>query len=281
MAEHDVVSGEPADTATDEELQEDGDAGTDADDSQDADEDGVVVTIGEESPPPEESESAPEWVRTLRKSNREKDAELKRLREQVAQANQPAPATVVGPKPTLEACEFDAEKFERDLEAWHERKRTADAEETTKRTAAENANKAWQARLDHHSKLKSELKVKDFDEVDAILEDAMTVPQRGLIVHGADNSAVVFYALAKNPAKLKELASIQDPVKFAFAVAKLETQLKVTPRRTAPIPERTVRGTARGVVDNQLAKLEADADKTGDRSKVAEYRRQKREAGRK
>lgn len=283
MAENDVVSGEPADTATDEELQQDdASVDTEADDSQDADEDGVVVTIGEESPPPEDEQAAPAWVRELRKSNRDKDVELRRLREQIQTATQ-QPAVVVGQKPTLEASEFDTERFERDLEAWHERKRAADDEQATKRTAAESAQKAWQARLDNHSKLKGELKVKDFDDAEAILESVTSVTQRGLIVHGAENSALVFYALAKNPAKLKELASITDPVKFAFAVAKLETQLKVTPRKAAPLPERTVRGNASvtGTTDSKLEALRAEADRSGDRTKVAQYMKSMKAKGRK
>lgn len=283
-AENDVVSDEPANASADEELQrEDAPAGADdldADASTADDDDGVVITIGEESPPPEDEQAAPEWVRELRKSNREKDAELKRLREQVAQASRPAPV-VLGPKPSLEAADFDAERFERELEAWHERKRASDDDENKKRTAAETAKAAWDAQLERHSKQKSELKVKDFDEADAVVEATFSVTQRGLIVHGADNSAVLFYALAKNPKKAKELAAITDPVKFAFAVAKLETQLKVTPRR-APIPERTVRGSASTVSgDRELERLRAEADRTGDRTKVAKYMKDQKAKGRK
>ena len=71
-----------------------------------------------------------------------------------------------------------------------------------------------------------------------------------------------------------------DPVKFAFAVAKLETQLKVTNRKAAPPPESTVRGTGRvsGAVDSTLERLRADAEKTGDYSKVMQYKRQKRQS---
>ena len=46
------------------------------------------------------------------------------------------------------------------------------------------------------------------------------------------------YALGKNPKKAKELGEITDPVKFAFAVAKLETQLTVTSRKQVPPPEK-------------------------------------------
>ena len=90
----------------------------------------------------------------------------------------------------------------------------------------------------------------------------------------------MIYALGKNPTKAKELSAINDPVKFAFAVAKLETQLKVTNRKAAPPPESTVRGTGRvsGAVDSTLERLRADAEKTGDYSKVMQYKRQKRQS---
>lgn len=257
--------------------------GTEGEGSDDGAADEVVVTIGEESPTSDEDENrAPEWVRELRKSNREKDRRIRELEEQAKASAPAAQATVLGQKPTLQSCEYDEERFDRELEAWHERKRVADAEEQNKRTAAEQSRKAWEARLENHSKLKSELKVKDFDDAEAAVEATFSVTQRGLIVHGADNSALLFYALGKNPQKAKELASISDPVKFAFAVAKLETQLKVQPRKNAPVPERAVRGNAStaGTVDSQLARLEAEADRTGDRSKVAAYRREKGLTGR-
>ncbi|MCY1427445.1 hypothetical protein D9M71_432910 [compost metagenome] len=98
-------------------------------------------------------------------------------------------------------------------------------------------------------------------------------------MQGADNSALVVYALGKNAAKAKELAAIKDPVKFAFAIAKLETQLKVQAKKSAPAPERTVSGSApkSGAVDSSLERLREEAAKTGDYSKVTQYRKQQKE----
>ena len=97
----------------------------------------------------------------------------------------------------------------------------------------------------------------------------------GQSVNGTDIAAV---RVTKNPAKAKELSSITDPVKFAFAVAKLEAQLKVTPRKAPPPPERAVRGTApvSGTVDSTLERLREEAARTGDMSKVMAYRRQQK-----
>jgi hypothetical protein len=92
----------------------------------------------------------------------------------------------------------------------------------------------------------------------------------------------VIYALGKNPKKAAELAKLTDPVKFAFAVAKLEKELKVTNRRAAPAPERVVQGTGRvsGAVDSTLERLREEAARTGNMTKVLQYKRQKQAASR-
>ena len=96
-----------------------------------------------------------------------------------------------------------------------------------------------------------------------------------MILQGADNPALVVYALGKNTKRAKEIASIKDPVKFAFAVAKLETTLKVNSRKTPPPPEKTVSGSGNssGTVDSTLERLRGEASKSGDFSKVIAYKK--------
>jgi len=258
------------------------DAGTFDGAGTEGEDDEVVVSIGEEAPAAEDEEQAraPEWVRDLRKQNREKD---RKLREQEAEIQRlkgsSAPATVVvlGTKPTLENCDYNEQKFETELEAWHNRKRELDDQQRAKEDGERKARDAWQVKLNDYSKAKTALKVKDFDDAEDSVRESLSITQQGIILNGAENPAVMIYALGKNPKKAKELAAITDPVKFTFAVAKLETQLKVTPRKTAPVPERTVRGGGAGnsAVDSTLQKLMEEAAKTGDRTKVAAYHRNK------
>ena len=239
----------------------------------------VVVTIGEEPPPSEEDDAkAPEWVRELRKSHRELTRRNRELEEQ-AKSKTPAPEqVVVGEKPKLEDFDYDAEKFGAELEKWHERKRKADDANAKRQDDEKAAKAAWQSTLDAYGAAKAKLKVKDADDAEATAQEILSVTQQGVILAGADNPALVVYALGKNPKKAKELASIKNPVKFAFAVAKLETQVKATPRK-APPPERIVVGSASrsGTIDSHLEKLRAEADRTGDYSKVTAYRREKRQ----
>lgn len=240
----------------------------------------VVVAIEGEEPPEEETAPAPEWVKELRKNHREVVRKNRELEEKLQAVTAPQQKPVVQTtKPTLESCDYDAERFERDLEAWHAQKQAAEAEERSRQAAQAEANRAWQATLEGYGKAKTELKVKDFNEVEDVVKDTLSITQQGIILQGCKNAALTVYALGKNPKKAKELAAIKDPVKFAFAIADLENKLKVTNRKSAPPPERTVRGSGpvSGTVDSQLDRLRAEAEKTGNYTKVNAYKMQQRQ----
>lgn len=242
--------------------------------------DEVVVSIGEEAPPAEEEQRAPEWVRELRKANREKERRIRELEARLQTTQTEIKPVALGAKPKLEEFDYDADRFEQALDAWHERKRQHDLETEKVRQAEQAQQQAWQAKLEGYGKAKAELKVRDYEDAEAIAQEVFNVTQQGVILQGADNPALVIYALGKNPRKAADLAKINDPVKFAFAVAKLEKELKVTNRKAAPAPERIVQGTGRvsGAVDSTLERLREEAARTGNMTKVIQYKAQKRAA---
>lgn len=250
-------------------------------DDLDQPDDEVVVSIGEEAPPTEEEVRAPEWVRELRKTNREKERRIRELEAKLtATTTENKPVVTMGPKPKLEDHDYDADRYEQALDAWHERKRQHDLETETVKKSELEQHQAWQAKLDSYGKAKAELKVRDYEDAEETVQQLLNVTQQGVVLQGADNPALVIYALGKNPKKAKEIAEITDPVKFAFAVAKLEKELKVTNRRAAPAPERIVSGTGRssGAVDSTLDRLRDEAARTGNMTKVIQYKAQKRSA---
>jgi desulfoferrodoxin (superoxide reductase-like protein) len=259
-----------------------GDQGDDQDtENNEGDSDEVIVSIGEEAPPPEEQTHAPEWVRELRKTNRELQRQNRELQGKLQSTAQTETKPVVlGKKPSLEEHDYDADKFEAALADWFDRKRQADEANAKQEAEVMNQQKAWQAKLDGYGKAKAELRVKDFEDAEAVAQELFNITQQGVVLQGADNPALVIYALGKNPKKAKELSDIKDPVKFAFAVAKLEKELKVTNRKAAPPPERIVSGTGRvsGAVDSTLERLREEAARTGNMTKVIQYKRQKQAA---
>lgn len=234
------------------------------------------VQIGDE-PAPEEEQRAPDWVRDLRKQHRELAKRNRELEERLA-ANTTPTASTLGTKPTLEGCDYDAEKYERDLAAWFDRKRAQDAEAARIEQQQQAAQRAWQEKLAAYTSAKSELKVKDFEDAEALVQEQFNVTQQGILLQGLENAALVVYALGKNPKKARELAGITDPVKFAVAAGKLESQLKVTNRKPPPAPPRAITSTGpvSGTVDSHLERLRAEAERTGDFTKVLRYRRELR-----
>jgi hypothetical protein len=246
---------------------------------EETEEDDVIVSIGEETPPPDEQAQAPGWVKELRKANREKEKRIRELEAKLNQTPENKPL-VVGPKPRLEDHDWDADKYESALTDWFERKRQADAEAQKARQAEQAQQQAWQEKLDGYGKAKAELKVRDFEDAEAVAQEVFNVTQQGIMLQGSDNPALVIYALGKNPKKAAELSKIEDPVKFAFAVAKLEKDLKVTNRKAAPAPERMISSTGRvsGAVDSTLERLREEAARTGDMTKVIRYKQQKQAA---
>jgi hypothetical protein len=234
-----------------------------ADEEEAEDTEEVVVSIGEEAPPPEEHTPAPEWVKELRKTNRELQRQNRELQGRLQTAPPETKPVVIGNKPKLEDHDYDAEAYEEALANWFERKRQADDVNAKQEAEVMNQQKAWQAKLDGYGKAKAELRVKDFEDAEEVAQQVFSITQQGVLLQGADNPALVVYALGKNPAK-----------------AKLEKDLKVTNRRQAPAPERIVTGTGRssGAVDSTLERLRADAERTGNMTKVIAYKAQKRSA---
>lgn len=244
----------------------------------------IELQFGDEAPPAQPSDDGENsTVRQMRKriaeltrTNRQYEAEKK-------QGAQPAQPPKLGPKPKLEDFDYDEGKYDAALDQWHETKRQVDAAEIEQRKALEKREEANRARLEGYLNAASTLKVKDFKDSEDEVVSALSVEQQGILLAGADNAALLVYALGRYPAKLQQLAQIDDPVRFAFAAAKLEKELKVTPRTaTKPAPEGRVSSTAgapaAGGGEKKLEQLRADAEKTGDYSKVIAYKKQLKQA---
>lgn len=245
--------------------------------------DEVVVSIdGEEPPPSEEDDSkAPQWVKDLRESKRE---DARRIRELEAElkaskgATQKPSAIVVGEKPTIEGCDYDTDKFALEFEAWQERKRAAEKQVEEQSNAEKQQQAEWDSKLTSYNTEKEALKkqLKGVDETEALVKDVLSITQQGIILQ-AVKPALLVQGLGKNPKRLKELAAIKDPVRFAIEIGATMTKMKVQTRK-APAPEKIPTGGAPGggTVDSELVRLRAEAQKTGDFTKVSAYRRNQR-----
>lgn len=232
-----------------------------------------VIMFGDEPAPEEIPESAPDWAKKLRKDYRALQQENAALKKGTA------PVRIeVGPMPTIEDpdIDYDNEKLSNAMAKWIEKRDAAKAQEAEAEQAQRTAAQAWQSELAAYGQKKAELAIPGKDEAEEEATSQLTQVQQAIIVKGADNPALVVVALGKNPAKLAAISDIEDPVKFAFAIAKLEKELKVTTRKP-PEVEGTVKGSAplaQSTRAKRLAELEKKATQGGDVSNIlAEMRK--------
>lgn len=234
----------------------------------------IVVQIGDEEPEVE-ADQAPEWVRDLRKRDRENQ---KRIKELEAQLNKPADVPALPAKPKLDDFDYDTEAFEAALEGWYEAKRAHDQREADAQREAEQAQQAWQTKVQTYTEAKAKVPFNDFADAEALVTDTLDVTQQGLLIKVAKDAPTLVYALGKNPKKAAELAAIKDLAEFVAEVVRVEMNVKTT-RKPTTAPEKSVTvptGTGVASTDNTLDRLRDEAAKTGDYSKVMEYKRAKR-----
>jgi hypothetical protein len=231
-----------------------------------ADDDGEVeVTFGDAAPADETAEETP-VIREMRRKLREAEKERKALQKQIAERDGPAKDSL-REKPTLAAHDYDQDAFEADLLKWAEDKRDHE-------TKAKAVTQEWDQKVQSYVKAKASLKASDYPEAEAAFMAEIDANRQGMLLDAVERPELVILALGRNPEKLAEIAAITNPVKYAAALARLETQMKVG-KRKAPAPERKVVGSTTGstVPNRTLEQLEAEALRTGDRTKVLAFKR--------
>lgn len=244
------------------------------DDGEEVVEEDVVTLKGEK--PEEVGETfkgpAPKWVKTVRDQNKALKKELQELR---AKVQSPAQTVDLRPKPTLAECNYDEVKFAESLEAWHEEKRVkVDEPKLRAQREQEAADRELRERQAKYNRDKAALKVRNFSEAEENVTSALSDVQQGLLLELA-RPEVAVYVLGTRPKLLEELASL-TPAKFAIRMGKLEAELSIERKSRASAPEaRVPRSAGAGSVLNseaayrrELARLEVEADKTGDRTAI-------------
>ncbi|MEI7825616.1 MAG: hypothetical protein WCI01_09970 [Chlorobiaceae bacterium] len=254
----------------------------------------LTITLGDENEEPEEEaddlpaeteadEHAPNWVKETRSRNKELNKTVKDLQRQLNEAKAavsapaPTPAPALPEKPTLDECGYDVDEFEEKLLAWNEAKTQVVARQKAAQAEEEELQTAFQTKVTVYNTRKAALKVSDFPMAEAAVKASLDPVRQGIMVDIIDDPATMVYALYKNPTKMKELAAIQNPLQFAKALTLLETKIKVASKAIKPkVPNDVpVKGSSGVQNDARLDQLRAEADKTGDRSKVAAYIRAK------
>jgi hypothetical protein len=236
----------------------------------------LIVLEGEDADEAEEETPA---IKRMRERIKELNRENRQLR---GSATAPAPQIELGPEPTMEDddVDWDQEKFKAKLSKWIADKAKHERQQEEAQTQAKKANEAWEAQLAAYERKKAALSVPGKEELEEEALSKLSQIKQAIIVKHPNNAAIMI-ALGKYPKKLAAVAAIEDPVDFAYAIADIGRELKVTARRKAPEPEGIVKGDARVAVGNEskrLAQLEREAERTGDRTQLLRFKKQMKAA---
>lgn len=208
-------------------------------------------------------------VKHLRQQIKDRDEKLKAAEKFVPQ-EQPLRA-----KPSLyDDHNGDEDAYEADLLAYHDEKRQREQSQQQAEQARQQAQQTWEEKRQNHEKGLQSLGFDDADEANATVSSTLNKWQNEVLIKYTGNSAALAYALAKNPAKLAALASEGDVIEFGHAVKVLEGKMKMSKAR-APL-DKVPSGSNKLAAgsDEKLAKLEKQADETGDRTALIAYRKQ-------
>ncbi len=241
----------------------------------------IVVTIGDKAPEVDEEAEriakVPAFVK-LRDAHRAKDKENAELRRELDALKGVKVDAELGAKPTLEAFNYENDKYESALESWTERKVTIDAANRAKADAQAKADAEFQRKVETYGRAKTEFSAKapDFADAEIAVDQAFNTTQRGIMLKCAKDVPLTIYALGKNEATLKELAAITDPVEFTWKLSQVETQMKVSSRKQEFKPEARVGGVrvVGGGANAHLDRLREEAARTNDYTKVTAFKKQ-------
>lgn len=249
----------------------------------------IVVTIGEQKQEETaddievESEEDTPVIKKIRTAYRNKEKETKEIRRELAELkariNAQAPQVQeeqLPPEPKLEDDDigYDTDKYKARVIDWLDKKRKHDEAAAEKEKEAKTAEEKWKTKLASYQQARANPRFEDFESAEVVTQTLLNQVQQGIIVHGAKDPALVVYALGKNEAEAKRIAAIKDPIEFTFEIARLEEKDIHVNKKPSVQPERRVSGNAgvAGVTDSTLARLRAEAEKTGDMSKVIAYK---------
>lgn len=220
-------------------------------------------------------QEAPAWVKETREKYREAQRENRKLKQQLEQRSGQPGQQALREKPTAEAHEYDTDAYEADYEAWLVEKQQYEAKAQAERQKYQHYDERYKSSVDA-----VRAKVADYDEIEQSIVDTVPPQRQALLKMLVDDPARMVVALGKSPAQLEKLLGLDD-IQFAKQIVLMEQQMssKTKSRNpNKPKPKTHELEGAAGGADTQLAKLEAEAAKTGDRSKIHAYNRSKRQS---
>lgn len=228
-------------------------------------------------------QEAPKWVKEQRarwnQISRE-NRELKRRLEEQQQAAQPKAVTLRA-KPKIDDHGYDSDLYTEDLDKWYAEKAEHDRVEQSRKAQVEQEQAEFAEASKAYAKGKGFLIKADKEGFEYAQESVLANfddVKQNILMQGSKDSAQLVYMIGRDEALLSKLSRMK-PVQFAVEIGRLESNMN-TKRKPVSGVDRPLKASkgAVGDANSTLERLRAEADKTGDRTKVVQYMRQMRQS---
>jgi len=232
---------------------------------------------GEQNNEGSDDRTAAPWVKDLRKRQAQLAKENRQLKEELYNLKKPQQSNELGPKPTLESCQFDSDVLADELEKWVSKKVELDAQAARQQAQQNAAVEAWNKKQNDYFAIKKEFvkEASDFENAEQNVIDILPEALRSDLIDLADNAVEVVYQIGNDIDLLEKLAGM-NRTQFAHALGKLGGGKRTASRAQGPAPrpeQMAAKGGTPKTVNATLAQLRAEAERTGNYSKVIEYKR--------
>lgn len=202
----------------------------------------TLVIDGEEVSPTSDDEvelpdDAPNWARDLRHKYKETVQDAKALKQQLEQyqsaPKQAEPELKERPKPTLESCDFDTDKYEADLSAWADEQVQVKAQKSKAESEQAELKRQFEAKqADYIAKKQTISKsAPDYQQAESKVLASLSIEAQNQLLMYADDPAAIVLALGRNDGLLKIVSELQkDPFRLAVKIGELNKSAKFAPK---------------------------------------------------
>ncbi len=243
----------------------------------------LSIVIGDDDPEDDVdesqlSDSGKRALHRLREMAKEKAREARELKARLDAVESDTKPKDRPKEPTLEECGYNDAEYAKRMKEYLKAEAEAEAEEKTRRAAQEADEADYRGRIERYTEARKSLKVRDFDAAEDVVRAALSKQQQSILIRNLEDPAKVIYALGTSKKALAELAAVKDHDRFAYRLAKLEGEIKVT-QKAPPEPESKIgkgSSSAAAMPSQRLADAEKEARRTGDYTEVFKLRRASR-----
>lgn len=187
----------------------------------------------------EEDNTAPDWVKNLRKEYKESAKENKELKARLQELESgketnSEPVTELPSKPRLEDVDYDEDAHEKALDDWYSKKSQFESQKSEAEQKQKALREEHNQKVKRYQERKQLVKVQGFDIAEKAVMDEVPQMIQAQIIHYSDAPEMVVLAAGRNADIRQKLAQAKDPIELGRLIGSIEAKARIAPKAKKP-----------------------------------------------